>query len=145
MLTPRRRRGIEVLDEPGVPPELTTRSMADVERSNFLLGGASAALAELEPVFAELPKCATLLDVGTGTADIPAAARGAAARRGVTLRTIGFDISPVLVARYRRRNDYTVRGDALRLPFADDSIDVVMCSQALHHFPDDTARPLITE
>ncbi len=145
MLTPRRRRGIELLDEPGVPPDVTTRSMADVERSNFLLGGASAALAELEPVFAELPKCATLLDVGTGTADIPAAARGAAARRGVTLRTIGFDISPVLVARYRRRNDYTVRGDALRLPFADDSIDVVMCSQVLHHFRDDDARQLIAE
>ena len=145
MFTTRRRRGIELLDDPTVPAEITTRSMADVERSNFLLGGASAALAELEPVYAELPKCATLLDVGTGTADIPAAARGAAARRGVTLRTIGFDISPVLVERYRRRNDYTVRGDALELPFADDSIDVVMCSQVLHHFREDDARQLIAE
>jgi ubiquinone/menaquinone biosynthesis C-methylase UbiE len=119
--------------------------MADVERSNFLLGGASAALAELESAFAELPKCATLLDVGTGTADIPAAARGLAARRGVTLRTIGFDISPVLVERHRRRNDYVVRGDALTLPFADDSVDIAMCSQVLHHFRDHDARQLISE
>jgi len=145
MFSPRRRRGIELLDDPNTPAEVTTRSMADVERSNFLLGGVRAALAELQPVFAELPKCAMLLDVGTGTADIPAAARGAAARHGVTLRTIGFDISPVLVERFRRRNDYSVRGDALKLPFADDSIDIVMCSQVLHHFREDDARRLIAE
>ena len=119
--------------------------MADVERSNFLLGGLRAALAELQPAFAEVSKCATLLDVGTGTADIPAAARGAAARRGVTLRTIGFDISPVLVERHRSRNDYVVRGNALTLPFADDSVDIVMCSQVLHHFHEEDARQLISE
>lgn len=145
MLTPRRRRGIELLDDPGVAPEITARAMADVERSNVLLGGVSAALAELEPVFAELPRFAMLLDVGTGTADIPAAARAAAARHGVTLRTIGFDISPVLIQRYRSRNDYSVRGDALRLPFADDSVDVVICSQVLHHFREDDARVFIAE
>ena len=38
-----------------------------------------------------------------------------------------------------------MRGDALRLPFADDSIDIVMCSQVLHHFREDDARRLIAE
>jgi ubiquinone/menaquinone biosynthesis C-methylase UbiE len=121
------------------------RSMADVERANDLLGGTRAALKELEPALGELSKCATLLDVGTGTADIPAAARTLAAQRGVTLRTIGFDLSPVLVERHRRRNDAVVRGNALQLPFRDKSIDIVMCSQVLHHFPEREARKLITE
>jgi ubiquinone/menaquinone biosynthesis C-methylase UbiE len=144
-LTPRRRRGIEILDDPGVSPEVMERSMADVERANVLLGGTRAALRELEPALGELPKCATLLDVGTGTADIPAAARTLAAQRGVTLRTIGFDLSPVLVERHRRRNDAVVRGNALQLPFRDKSIDIVMCSQVLHHFPEREARVLIAE
>jgi SAM-dependent methyltransferase len=143
--TPRRRRGTEILDDPGVSPEVMERSMADVERANVLLGGTRAALREIEPVLAALPKCATLLDVGTGTADIPAAARTLAARRGMTLKTIGFDLSPVLVERHRRRNDYVVRGNALQLPFRDKSIDVVMCSQVLHHFPEREARALIAE
>jgi ubiquinone/menaquinone biosynthesis C-methylase UbiE len=144
-LTPRRRRGTEILDDPAVSPEVMERSMADVERANALLGGTRAALRELEPALGELPKCATLLDVGTGTADIPAAARTLAAQRGVTLRTIGFDLSPVLVERHRRRNDVVVRGNALQLPFRDHSIDIVMCSQVLHHFPEREARMLIAE
>lgn len=119
--------------------------MADVERANSLLGGTRAALKELEPAIGELPKCATLLDVGTGTADIPEAVRALAARRGVTLRTIGFDLSPVLVQRYRRRNDSVVRGNALKLPFRDKSIDIAMCSQVLHHFPEAEAKELIAE
>lgn len=145
ILTPRRRRGVELLDDPGVSPEVMERSMADVERANVLLGGTRAVLRELEPALGELPKCATLLDVGTGTADIPAAARTLAAQRGVTLRTIGFDLSPVLVERHRRRNDAVVLGNALRLPFRDKSIDIVMCSQVLHHFREPEARELIAE
>jgi len=86
-----------------------------------------------------------LLDVGTGTGDIPEASRILAAKRGVTLRTIGFDLSPVLVERYRRRNDFVVRGNALKLPFRDSSIDIVMCSQVLHHFPEPEAKKLIAE
>src|SRR6476619_6343476 len=144
-LTPRRRRGIEILDNPDVSPEVMERAMADVEHANKLLGGTRAALRELEPAIGELPKCATLLDVGTGTADIPEAARLLAAKRGVTLRTIGFDLSQVLVDRYRRRNDSVVRGNALKLPFRDRSIDIVMCSQVLHHFPEPEAKKLIAE
>lgn len=144
-LTPRRRRGIELLDDPSVSPEIMARSMADVECSNLLFGGTRAVLRELDHALGELPKCATLLDVGTGTADIPVAARGLAARRGVTLKTIGFDISPVLVERHRRRNDAVVLGDALRLPFRDKSVDVTMCSQVLHHFRETEARELIAE
>ena len=79
MLSPRRRRGVELLDDPAVSPEIMTRSMSDVERSNTLFGGMHAALAEIEPVLGEVPQRATLLDVGTGTADIPVAARTLAA------------------------------------------------------------------
>ena len=34
MLTPPRRRGVEILDLPGVDPEVVTRSLGDVARCN---------------------------------------------------------------------------------------------------------------
>jgi Methylase involved in ubiquinone/menaquinone biosynthesis len=145
IFTPRRRRGVELLDDPAVTPEIATRSMMDVERSNLVFGGLHAALEELEPALAELPECATLLDVGTGTGDIPSAARALAARRGLTLRTIGFDSSEALLRSHRDRNAGVVRGDALCLPFGDRSVDIVICSQVLHHFLEPDAERLIAE
>lgn len=145
LLTPRRRRGIELLDDPSVAPDVITRSMSDVEKANSMFGGMQAALDELLPALSEVPPNATLLDVGTGTADIPAAARDRAFSQGVKLETIGFDIAEPLIRRHRRRNDSVVRGDALRLPFRDRSVDIIMCSQMLHHFPDPQAVALIRE
>lgn len=145
LLTPRRRRGVELLDDPAVAPEITTRSMMDVERANLVLGGLRAALEEIKSALGEIPRSATLLDVGTGAADIPVAARAIAARRGVTLRTIGFDFSECLLRMHRDRHTGVVRGDALHLPFRDRSIDIVMCSQVLHHFREPDAMLLIAE
>jgi SAM-dependent methyltransferase len=145
LLTPRRRRGIELLDDPAVPPEIVTRSIKDVERSNVIFGGLKAALEEMRPTLGRIPHCATLLDVGTGAGDIPAAARVIAAKSGVTLKTIGFDCSEALLRGHRHRNGSVVRGDALRLPFRDHSVDIVMCSQVLHHFREPEAVQLIAE
>jgi ubiquinone/menaquinone biosynthesis C-methylase UbiE len=39
----------------------------------------------------------------------------------------------------------TVRGDALRLPFAPGSVDVAICTLTLHHFPDEEAVRLLRE
>ncbi|HET7565587.1 MAG TPA: methyltransferase domain-containing protein [Gemmatimonadaceae bacterium] len=94
-------------------------------------------LAELDRVLAKMqtPR-ASLLDVGTGIGDIPCRARTLAARRGITLETMGVDASEVLAREARSDALPTVRADALHLPFADRSIDIVMCSQVLHHFVD---------
>jgi ubiquinone/menaquinone biosynthesis C-methylase UbiE len=119
--------------------------MEDVERANRLFGGANAALSEISDTIDELPRRARLLDVGTGTGDIPAGARKLAAGSGISLTTIGFDISEILLEKNRERNDSVVLGDALALPFRDSSIDVVTCSQVLHHFQDDDAKTLIME
>jgi SAM-dependent methyltransferase len=145
LLTPARRRSYEVIDDPGVDPAIITRSLEDVERANCIFGGTRSAIAELEPVLDALPRSASLLDVGTGTGDIAVAARKAAEEHGVLLTTIGLDVSAPLVNRHRARNNYVVRGDALRLPFRDRSIDVVLCSQLLHHFDGARAGILLRE
>lgn len=145
LLVPRRRRGVERLDEPGVDPALRLRSLGDVARSNALFGGRRAMLVEVERALHEVGPGATLLDVGTGLGDVPAAARRLAARRGVPLATFGLDLAEELARAARPRITAALCGDAFRLPFADRSIDIVTCSQVLHHFPDPEGRTLLVE
>lgn len=145
LLTPRRRRGIELLDEPGVEPAVRLRSLRDVERANALFGGSRALLRELELALRADGEALTLLDVGTGLADLPHAAVTLARRRGVQLVPIGVDMAHELLVAARSRLRLVVAGDALRLPFADRSVDVVTCSQLLHHFAGTECRRLIAE
>ncbi|HEX2723414.1 MAG TPA: methyltransferase domain-containing protein [Gemmatimonadaceae bacterium] len=140
-----RQRGVEFLDDPAVAPEVITRSMRDVARANTLFGGKRAALAELRPAIEGLRETGSLLDVGTGLGDIPAAAKRLAGTLRLSLWTIGMDCSPPLIAIERRALDAVVRADALCLPFADRSVDIVMASQVLHHFPNESAVSLIRE
>jgi ubiquinone/menaquinone biosynthesis C-methylase UbiE len=145
LLVPPRRRGVEILDAPGTSPQLAYRSLRDVARANTLLGGTRAVLAELAAVWATLPRHSTLLDVGTGSGDIPARARARGARFGVTLETIGLERNLALASGGRRATVLAVCADARRLPFADHSIDVVVCSQVLHHFFDGDAQRVLLE
>ena len=144
-LIPSRRRGVEILDNPAVDPDLMRRSMRDVERANTMFGGRRAVVAELAAVLQDLPNDATILDVGTGRGDIPAAIKDRARDAGKRIRTIGIDQSFPLVAGIYQGNDSVVRGNALLLPFGDASVDVVMASQVLHHFPEDSAVAMIRE
>ena len=144
-LTPPRRRGVEILDLPDVDPQVVTRSLGDVARANALFGGISSALEELKDALSDLPRCSTLLDVGTGLGDIPSRARSFAAERGIDLTTVGLDSALELARESRHAVSIAVCGDALHLPFADRSIDVVMCSQLLHHFFGADAAQLLRE
>lgn len=142
MLTPQRHRGVEHLDDPAVDAVLRARSLRDVRRANVLLGGTNAVLTEVLRLLPSLPEHASLLDVGTGLADIPDRARAVARRSGVALSAFGVDAAPSVAATSARLLDGSVCGDARRLPFADSSIDVVTCSQVLHHF-EDAEIPLV--
>ena len=145
LLTPPRSDQRELLDAPDVDPEIVTRSLRDVARSNTLFGGRSAAIDELRNVLSELPRRASLLDVGTGLGDIPNRAREVADENGVELQLFGLDAAEELLRASRRSLDFAIRGNALALPFADRSIDVVMCSQVLHHFSRPDAVKLLRE
>lgn len=141
MLTPRRRRGVEILDDPTVEPSIRERSIGDVTRSNRWLGGLRAAMAEIRVVVGRRG-ASTLLDVGTGLGDIPGEVMREVPDGAVT---IGVDEARSLLVAARHRMTYGVCADALALPFRDASIDVVMCSQVLHHFEFKDAERLIRE
>lgn len=147
LLVPRRRRGEEWLDDPqGVPDELVLRELRDVARANALFGGRRAVLGELDALFrARCGGTVTLLDVGAGIGDIAAGAAHLARRRGVTLRTVGLELSECLARECARRASHALCADAFRLPFRDGAVDVVVASQFLHHFEGDDAARLLRE
>lgn len=145
LLIPPRSLESELLDAPDVDPAVVTRSLQDVARSNTLFGGRSAAIEELRTVLSELPQCASLLDVGTGLGDIPRYAREVAHENGIELHAFGLDAAEELARASRMAVDTAVCADALALPFANRSIDVVMCSQVLHHFSRADAVALLRE
>src|SRR2546423_9698997 len=126
-LTPARRRGVEILDDPSTSADVRERAMADVARSNALFGGTRSALAAVRRVLPLLPAEARVLDIGTGLADIPAALHREAARASKSVTTIGLDVSDVVLRAGRARLTSAVAGDAVQLPFADDSADLVLC------------------
>jgi SAM-dependent methyltransferase len=145
LITPPRVRGVEYLDAPDVDPRIVRRSLADVALANALFGGTRAVLVELRALLPELGKAATLLDVGSGVGDIAAQARELARAHGIDLSLVTIDMAETLAAASLLRTGNAVRGDATRLPFANRAVDVVMCSQTLHHFDDASASAVLRE
>lgn len=80
-----------------------------------------------------------VLDAGCGSGPLTAALRD----RGAVVS--GFDLSPGMVALARERlgtdSDLTVADLSERLPYDDDSFDIVVCSLTLHYL-EDWAGPL---
>jgi SAM-dependent methyltransferase len=155
MLTPARQRGSEILDDPGEDPALALRSLRDVALANRFFGGRRAVLAEVRRVLRQRPpsdaasagvaRPVTLLDIGTGLGDIPRAAQRMAARRAVPMTTIGIELVPALARAASHACSHALAADAMRLPFPDASIDIVTCSQVLHHFDGPEADCLLQE
>ncbi len=75
----------------------------------------------------------TLLDVGCGTGFLLELLS-----TQKTAQYFGLDLSPEMIRAAERKKipgtEYTV-GSAEALPFADNSFDVVTCSQSFHHYP----------
>lgn len=147
-IVPRRIRGIEFFDDPSRDDALAGRSLQDVARANRLFGGTNAVLAELLPVFSAARRTGgtlTLLDVGTGAGDIPQRARQEASRMGVRLTTVGLEVITSLAAASRSRSGEAIVADAHALPLSDRSVDVVTCSQLLHHFDAASTETVLRE
>lgn len=138
--------GVEVLDDPGADPALVRAELADLILLNRWFGGTRAVIAAILPLLPRGPdaRC-TLLDIGTGSGDIPRAVARAAARRGVELIPIGLDRSPLAARVAARQGLATVVSDGGSLPLASRSVDFVVASQVLHHLPPALAARWIRE
>jgi ubiquinone/menaquinone biosynthesis C-methylase UbiE len=112
---------------------------------NRYFGGLATTAKLLERVAAKAAKRKLVyLDVGAATGDGAAAAKRALAQRGTELQTVLLD-RVLSHLEHSNSEPGAVVGDALQLPFADSSFDVVGCSLLIHHLqPEDVVR-FVTE
>lgn len=141
----RRLSGREATDDVTANRGEVIATLRDIRRANFILGGTRVVVSEALNLTKHSSGPLTLLDVGSGTGDVANAVARALASRGVRTRTIAVEQSFILGIIARPETDDVVAGDALCLPIRDRSVDVVICSQVLHHFDDQRARILIAE
>ena len=148
-----RTHDLELLDRLGeqTPVGVLAGNLRDIRRANRWLGGTRTVVNALVHV---LPAPGTgepisILDVATGSADIPVAVAGWAAREGRNVSIVATDLQPDVLAVARAAEQpgrITVElADALNLPYPDDAFDVVTLSLALHHFDGDDALRVLQE
>jgi ubiquinone/menaquinone biosynthesis C-methylase UbiE len=151
MLTPPRVYIEELLDLGEGSDDDVAHSLTDLRRVNRFLGGRRVVTDALTTLAAQGEwRNLSLLDVGTGSADIPSVVADWCHARGITSNIAALDLSErnLRLARSRlgiNKAVQLVRGDSLSLPFADRSFDVVTASLFLHHFKDEDVVRLLRE
>lgn len=134
----------ERMDDPAIDRGQLRESLAYIRGVNRRLGGADALIRLLRRWSRRWPRDTpvTLLDIGTGSADIPLAAREWAARAGFDLRITGVDLHPTTIELARehvgeRTGIELARADARKLTdsYRAESFDYVHAGMFLHHLP----------
>lgn len=140
---------VELLDRPASLEEVSG-SLRAIVRLNGLFGGRRLTLRHVRDLLDGLPadRAVTVLDVGAGAADIPVTLVRWARRAGRRIRVFALDRG-TFTLRVARGHAAAypeitfVQGDALALPVALGSVDVVISAMTLHHLrPEETTRYL---
>ncbi len=131
----------EMIDNPAADPVLLKNELKSIRTINRFFGGFSAVrrgvlrLADKAPASTEM----RILDLGTGSADIPAYLLRLGRRIHRTFHVTAVDAHPVVlqIARDRARTfpNLTIeQANLLELKYAPRTFDIVLCSLTLHHF-----------
>lgn len=141
-----RRELHELLDLPGNDPRALAQNLAHLRLLNRWLGWSAAVDRELTTLMQRYHLSeAMVLDIATGTADIPRYLLGRATRRGVTLHLIATDISREVLRCAPAPGIRLLQHDGASLPFRNASADYVLCNLAAHHFPPASLRRVLAE
>jgi len=130
----------EMMDVMGNSPELLGGDLRNLRILNRYLSGSRSVLLALERALGrERLRHISVLDVGTGSADIPAAIFAWAKQRDVAAKIFGVEADPttarIAANQTKQLADIKIiQGDAGAAPFLRGSFDFVVASQFLHHF-----------
>lgn len=154
--TPPYRDVKELLDETsGVDDHDLQTTLRDIRRANIFGLGTWVIKHHLARLLEDRGQGGELnvLDIATGSGDIPEELFRWCRRRGIELSVVLTDISPQILDVARDRINRVGFGgrasfvvcDAGKLPFEDESFDVVVCSLAFHHLNLAQGKAALTE
>jgi SAM-dependent methyltransferase len=130
----------ELLDLPGLDRTSLREELQMLEELNRRLNGHKLMIAYVQRLLGSisLPSL-SVLDLGTGAADVPRAIAAWARERQLPVTITAVDRNPeVLQIAKELCRDWPeiqlIQHDLRSLPYAPGSFDLVLCSLALHHF-----------
>lgn len=155
-LVPKRRYGPELID---LPPESYSQAefagnLEDLRKVNRFLANYHATLKYFSSLVQAIAKSSAkpirVLDVATGSADIPVAIVKWARKQGIRIEVTAIDNNPIAV---REAAAFTLGypeitvavADGFSLPFEEGSYDIVLCAKTLHHFSEEDTVRLLQE
>ncbi len=142
----RRQNRPELMDQFEIDAAELAVDLRNLAWFNRFLGNIAVLRAHLKGQGTESASPLVVLDVATGGGDIP---RWLARRRGARVELLAADLHPAMLGIARRRSAGLpirfLRCDAKALPFRDRGVDVVLCSQMLHHLTEADAVTVLRE
>jgi SAM-dependent methyltransferase len=136
----------EMMDRAGNDFKLLRADLCVLEKINRFLGGYRIPLMYL-PGFSK-DQSVTILDLGTGAADVPRAIASWARGNNCNVQITGVDSNPEIlqIARENVVGWPEIRieqADLRGLPYPPESFDIVLCSLTLHHFSEGDAVAIL--
>ena len=142
---------LEHLDKGDYTPAEYEGCLAELRRVNRWLGDSRALRRSVLPDIEREPLGEfSLLDVGAGTGELLREVALWSRRAGRRARLVGLELNGRAAEGLAEESRgfwevESVRGDALRLPFAAGAFDYVMCSLFTHHFRDEACVRVLAE
>ena len=138
----------ELMDDPELDPALHARALAGLARLNRISGADRIPWRAVRRWANGRQSPISMLDIATGSGDVPLGLGVRARRAGIDLDLHGCDISPVALQHARDRAGVLglaftgFEQDAVRVPF-ERRYDVVLCNLFLHHLTREEAIRLL--
>lgn len=146
-----RSHELEHLDKGDYTTQEYEGCLVELRRINRWLGDASALRRSLlREIEREALQSFSVLDVGAGSGELLRVATRWARKSEREGKLIGLELNErsavaILEGSKAFAEITALRGDALRLPFADDCFDYTMCSLFTHHFKDEEITFILRE
>lgn len=145
----RRKHDQELLDNEIINPAALSGNLLDIARLNRWTGTTAAVLNAVEEMTEHAHQRGELvvLDIGTGSGELPTALMKRAARKQLTIRAFGGDFHAGVLDHARQYADSSgwLRLEATCLPIASGGVDIAVCTQMSHHLEPEPLKRMLIE